>query len=130
MIVALLITPVGIGLVANGSRSTDRWETFSNSGDRLGPNIQIVGGAILLLLVAALAAYAPTGTVVAGWVWGLIPGAVALLFPGDTLRAIRDIPALPIETRLALSVWATDGGLLLIGALLLGAGLASAMRRR
>ncbi|MBH0779301.1 hypothetical protein [Nocardia bovistercoris] len=126
---ALVLTPIGITLVALGAEATGRWEGYQTS-DRLGPNLQLIGGAFLLLLVAALAAMSPVGTMLAGLLWGLIPGIAGLLLPDDTAEFLTDLSVLPRDTRIALSMWAIGGGLFVVGALLFGAGLAAGLRRR
>ncbi|MFD8249309.1 hypothetical protein [Nocardia sp. NPDC059691] len=83
-----------------------------------------------LFLVALLAAYSPVGTVTAGLVWGLLPGAVQLFFPHDLWRLIEQTPGLSEEWRLALYNWVLNGWGLVLGLLLIGAGLAATLRRR
>ncbi|MGQ4596532.1 hypothetical protein [Nocardia sp. R6R-6] len=129
-LVGLVVTPIGIGLAAHGGLDTRQWVILSGAGDRWGSNAQIIGGALLLFLVALLAAYSPAGTVIAGLVWGLLPGAMQILFPDDTWRMIEQSPALSPELRLSVHNWVLDGYALTLGLLLVGAGLAATLRRR
>ncbi|MET7767339.1 hypothetical protein [Nocardia sp. NPDC005366] len=130
IVIGLAVTPIGIGLAAYGAATTSRWVILGDTADRLSSTLQVVLGALLLLLVAALAAYSPAGTVMAGLVWGVFPGVVYFLFPDDTFRLIQDLPLLSQETRLAVHAWVINGSVFLVGVLLVGAGLAATLRRR
>ncbi|MFI5535174.1 hypothetical protein ACIA5H_02175 [Nocardia sp. NPDC051900] len=129
-LVGLSVTPIGIGLAAHGGLGTRQWVILGDEGDRWSSNAQMIGGALLLFLVALLAAYSPVGTVTAGLVWGLLPGAVQLFFPHDLWRLIEQTPGLSEEWRLALYNWVLNGWGLVLGLLLIGAGLAATLRRR
>ncbi|WP_330232423.1 hypothetical protein OHA40_07980 [Nocardia sp. NBC_00508] len=129
-VVCLVVTPIGIGLAASGSLDTRQWVILGSAGDRWGSNAQIIGGALLLFLVAVLAAYSPAGTVIAGLVWGLLPGAMQIFSPDDTWRLIEQSPALSPELRLAVHNWVLNGLALMLGLILIGAGLAATLRRR
>ncbi|MEV0294057.1 hypothetical protein [Nocardia sp. NPDC050710] len=129
-LIGLVVTPIGIGLAAHGAATTSRWVILGDTADRLGSTLQILGGALLLLLVAVLAAYSPSGTVLAGLVWGVFPGFVYFLFPDDTFRLIQDLPLLAQETRLAVHAWVINGSIFVVGVLLVGAGIAATFRRR
>lgn len=129
-LVALVVTPIGMGLAAHGALDTSRWVIMGDAADRVGSMFQIVGGALLLLLVAALAAYSPAGTVLAGLVWGILPGFVFFLFPEDTWRLIGDLPLLSDELHVAVHAWVTNGITFVVGVLLIGAGVAGTLRRR
>ncbi|GAA5072939.1 hypothetical protein [Nocardia iowensis] len=129
-LIALVITPIGIGLAAHGALDTRQWVILGGSADRWGSNFQIIGGAVLLFLVAALAAFSPVGTAIAGLVWGLIPGVLHILFPEDTYRQIENLPELADDFHLALHNWVLNGFALLTGVFLIGAGIAATLRRK
>ncbi|WP_378738667.1 hypothetical protein [Nocardia brasiliensis] len=129
-LIALVITPIGIGLAAHGALDTRQWVILGTSADRWGSNFQIIGGAVLLFLVAALAAFSPVGTAIAGLVWGLIPGVLHILFPEDTYRQIENLPELSDDFHLALHNWVLNGFALLTGVFLIGAGIAATLRRK
>ncbi|MGQ4619841.1 hypothetical protein [Nocardia sp. R7R-8] len=129
-LVGLLVTPIGIGLAAHGGLGTRQWVILGDEGDRWSSNTQMIGGALLLFLVALLAAYSPAGTVLAGLVWGLLPGAVQLFSPHDLWRLIEQTPGLSEDLSLALYTWVLNGWGLVLGLLFIGAGLAATLRRR
>ncbi|MFG1792379.1 hypothetical protein [Nocardia sp. NPDC049149] len=129
-VIAVVITPIGVGLAAHGALDTRQWVILGTSADRWGSNFQIIGGALLLFLVAALAAFSPFGTAIAGLVWGLIPGILHILFPEDTYRQIENIPELSDDFHLALHNWVLNGFALLTGVFLLGAAIAATLRRK
>ncbi|MGX1777955.1 hypothetical protein ACWIGW_38020 [Nocardia brasiliensis] len=129
-VVGLAVTPIGIGLAAHGALDTRQWVLLGTAADRWGSNFQIIGGAVLLFLVAALAAFSPVGTAIAGLVWGLIPGLLQILFPEDTYRQIENLPELSDDFHLALHNWVLNGFALITGLFLIGAGIAATLRRR
>ncbi|WP_069166695.1 hypothetical protein [Nocardia altamirensis] len=129
-VIAVVITPIGVGLAAHGALDTRQWVILGTSADRWGSNFQIIGGALLLFLVAALAAFSPVGTAIAGLVWGVIPGILHILFPEDTYRQIENIPELSDDFHLALHNWVLNGFALLTGLFLLGAAIAATLRRK
>ncbi|WP_067710769.1 hypothetical protein [Nocardia yamanashiensis] len=126
----LLLTPVGIGFAASGAADSRQWTILGDFSDRLGSAFQILLGAALFLVVAALAAYSPAGTIAAGLVWGVLPGLVYLIFPTDCFRLIGNIPAISDELHVALYEWLRTGFPLIVGILLIGAGVAATFRRR
>ncbi|QIS10246.1 MULTISPECIES: hypothetical protein [Nocardia] len=127
---ALVVTPIGIGLAANGAADTRQWIILGDATARWGSSFQIIGGALLLFLVAAFAAYSPAGTAIAGLVWGLVPGLAHVFFPEDTFTQIHDLPALSDSLRQALYSWVINGFPLLLGALLIATAVAATLRRR
>ncbi|MFR9751572.1 hypothetical protein ACL02S_11100 [Nocardia sp. 004] len=129
-LIGLVVTPIGIGLVANGGLGSRQWVILGAAEDRWSSNAQILGGALLLLLVALLAGYSPVGTVLAGLVWGLLPGLAQIFFPDDTWRLIEQSTVLSPELRSAAHHWVLNGLALVLGLVLIGTGLAAALRRR
>ncbi|WP_040806210.1 hypothetical protein [Nocardia concava] len=128
-LVGLIITPVGIAFAARGAAGTRQWTILGDFADRLGSTLEIIVAAGLFLIVAALAAYAPAGTIIAGLVWGVLPGIIHFIFPDDTFRLIGDLP-LSDDMHVALFQWLQTGFPLIVGILLVGAGAAATFRRR
>ncbi|WP_328410524.1 hypothetical protein [Nocardia sp. NBC_00403] len=129
-VIGLVVTPIGVGLAAHGALDTRQWVIFGDVGSRWGSTFQMVGGALLLFLLATLAGYSPAGTVIAGLVWGFIPGVAHLTFPDDTWRIVEDLPRLSGEMHQALHAWLMNGFALITGMMLVGSGIAATMRRR
>ncbi|NKY49254.1 hypothetical protein [Nocardia vermiculata] len=129
VLAGLIVTPIGIAFAAKGGADIRSWVIVGAVTDRWTAALEIVGGSLLLLLVAAMAAFSPMGTVAASLVWGLFPGVLHLLFPGDTLRLIGEIPFLDDSMQVALHAWITDGFALISGMMLLGAALAGMLRK-
>ncbi|WP_330182626.1 hypothetical protein OHB26_02550 [Nocardia sp. NBC_01503] len=128
-LIGLIVTPIGIGFAARGAAGTRQWVILGDLTDRLGATLQILVAAVLFLLVAALAAYSAAGTIVAGLVWGVLPGIIYLIFPDDTFRLIGDLPVSD-DMHIALFQWLQTGFPLIVGILLIGAGGAATLRRR
>jgi hypothetical protein len=126
-LLAVVITPVAVGIAANGAATAGRWW---DTADRWLSPAQSVLGAGLLLVVAGLAAYEPAAAVIAGLVWGAVPAAVQIAAPGQAYRLISSLPGLPTDLARALHTWLSSGVVLLIGVLLAGAGIAVALRGR
>ncbi len=124
---ALILTPVAIGTAANGAVLTGRWW---DATDRWLAPVQSVLGAVLLLAVAALAVAVPVAAMAAGLVWGILPGVVQIVIPDNTYRLISAVPGVPTDLDHALHSWLSGGVVLLIGALLFGAGLTAVLLRR
>ncbi|NNH74280.1 hypothetical protein HLB23_31280 [Nocardia uniformis] len=129
-LVGLVVTPVAIALAALGAADTKRWVILGNLADRWGSALQILVGATLFLVVAAMAAYSPASTMIAGLVWGVIPGLIYLIFPDDSFRTIGELPLLSDEMHIALYEWLATGFPLIVGMVLIGAGVAATFRRR
>ncbi|MGW5387030.1 hypothetical protein [Nocardia sp. NPDC003963] len=126
-LLALVITPVAIGIAANGAVTGGRWW---DTGDRWLTPAQSILAAVLLLAVAGLAMYEPAAGVSAGLVWGIIPAAVQIAAPRETYRLISAVPVLPADPARALHTWLSSGLVLMVGVLLAGIGIITALRRR
>lgn len=126
----LALTPVGIAAMTYG---TERyWQlTLGQAGaERDFRGLTAIGaGACILLIVAWLGALSPAGPLLSGLIWGLLPAGIYLAYPGDTTREVSDLPILPDVALSGAVTWLEHAALLMVGALLVGAGLA-AMRRR
>lgn len=126
-LLAVVITPVAVGVAANGAVTAGRWW---DTTDRWLSPAQSLLGAALLASVAVLAAYEPAAAMIAGLVWGVVPAAVQMAAPGQTYRLISSLPVLPSDLARALHTWWSSGVVLLVGVLLVGIGIAAALRRR
>ncbi|MGI5220840.1 hypothetical protein [Nocardia sp. CA-290969] len=126
-LVALVLTPVAVGIAANGAVLAGRWW---DGVDRWLAPAQSVLGAMLLLVVASLAVYVPAAAMIAGAVWGIVPGVVHIAAPDDSYRMLSAVPGLPVDLVRALHSWLSGGVVLLFGVLLFGAGLTAALLRR
>lgn len=126
----LIVTPIGIALAAHGALDTSRWVILGDAADRFGSAAQIIGGGLLLLLVSALAGFTPVATILAGLVWGVLPGLIYFVSPESTWRLVGDLPLMTDELHIALNSWITSGFTFVLGLLLVGAGVAGTLRRR
>ncbi|MEU4315918.1 hypothetical protein [Nocardia sp. NPDC024068] len=126
-LLASVLTPLAVGIAANGALGTGRWW---DTTDRWLAPLQSVLGAGLLLLVAALAVYEPVSAVVAGLLWGIVPGTVQIAAPGSTFRMVSALPGIPADLDRALYTWLSSGVVLLVGVLLFGVGAAAVLSRR
>ncbi|WP_227980552.1 hypothetical protein [Nocardia spumae] len=125
----VIVTPIGIAFAAKGGADIRYWVIVGAVTDRWTAALEIVGGSFLLLLVAAMAAFSPIGTIVASLVWGIFPGILHILFPDDTFRLISDLPFTDSSMQVALHSWVTYGFALISGMMLLGAGLVGVLRK-
>ncbi|MGW1742251.1 hypothetical protein ACWCPQ_25990 [Nocardia sp. NPDC001965] len=125
-LLAMVITPVALGIAANGAVTGGRWW---DSGDRWSTPAQSALGALLLLVVAGLAISTPAAGVTAGLVWGIAPAVVQIAAPRETYRLISAVPGLPSDLARALHTWLSSGVVLLFGVLLAGVGIIAATRR-
>lgn len=124
---ASLLTPVAIGIAANGAVLAGRWW---DATDRWLAPAQSVLGAALLLAVAMLARTVPAAAMTAGVVWGILPGAVQIVLPERTYRMVAAVPGIPTDLDRMLHSWLSGGVMLVVGVLLFGAGLTAALLRR
>lgn len=130
VLIGLVLTPIGIAFAAKGGADIRYWVIVGAVTDRWTAAGEIVVGSVLLMLVAALASFSATGTVVGSLVWGVFPGILQILFPDDTFRLIGDLPFTNATWQVALNSWVTNGFALISGFMLLGAGFAAMVRRR
>ncbi|WP_328391790.1 hypothetical protein [Nocardia sp. NBC_00416] len=124
---ALLLTPVAIGIAANGAVLAGRWW---DAADRWLAPAQSVLGALLLSVVAGSAIYVPAAALTAGLVWGIVPAIVQIAAPASTYRLISAVPGLPAELSRVLHSWLSSGVILLFGVLLCGIGAVALLRKR
>jgi hypothetical protein len=130
VLAGLIMTPIGIAFAAKGGADIRYWVIVGAVVDRWTAASEILAGSVLLLLVAALAAYSPMGTVLAGLLWGVLPGILHILFPDQTFRLITGLSFIGSDMQVALHSWVTNGFALITGFMLLGAGLVGTLKRR
>jgi hypothetical protein len=125
----LVLTPVALGLLSWGGLRQQQLiqATLSTNRDPLGIAL-LAGGAILLLVVAALGALSAVGPILGGLLYGVLPGVAAMAMPEWGFRLVNMMP----KSDIAYGVmdFLFIGGLLGVGFLLVGSGLANALVRR
>jgi hypothetical protein len=125
----LLLTPVALGLLSWGGLRQQQLiqATLSTNRDPLGIAL-LAGGAILLLVVASLGALSAVGPILGGLIYGVLPGVAAMAVPDWGFRLVNLMP----KSDIAYGVmdFLFIGGLLGVGFLLVGSGLANALVRR
>lgn len=125
----LVLTPIALGLLSWGGLRQQQLiqATLSTNRDPLGIAL-LAGGAILLLAVGALAAASSIGPILGGLVWGVLPGVAAMAMPEWGFKMVNLMP----KSDIAYGVmdWLFIGGLLGVGFLLVGTGLAASLVRR
>ncbi|RMI32846.1 hypothetical protein [Nocardia stercoris] len=126
----LILTPAGVGFAAAGSGDLRFGVLFGEAAGRGTRTLELLIGSVLLLAVVVLAAFSPAVAIVGGLVWGVIPGVAQLIFPADTSRLIGELPLPSDSLVLDLQAWVAYGFALISGFMVLGAGLAGALRRR
>ncbi|PRX43306.1 hypothetical protein B0I33_11639 [Prauserella shujinwangii] len=129
-VLGLLLTPVGLGLLADGGVrvTTPSLRIAGNSTDWPGLGM-VLGGALVLLAVALLGALSGLGPVLGGLVWGVFPGLYTLFAPDAVFAFVFDVLGGNAVTA-GLSSLLAVGAVLAIGGALVGAGLAASLVRR
>ncbi len=125
----LILTPIALALLGWGGLRQQQLiqATLSTNRDPLGIAL-LAGGAILLLAVGALAAASSIGPILGGIVWGVLPGVATMAMPEWGFKMVNFMP----KSNIAYGVmdWLFIGGLLGVGFLLVGTGLAASLVRR
>ncbi|MFF0492760.1 hypothetical protein ACWDSJ_14730 [Nocardia sp. NPDC003482] len=129
IVIALILTPIGIALAAKGGADIRYWVIVGHVTDRWTAALEVICGSLLLMLVAALATFIPSATIISSLVWGIFPGFLHILFPEDAFRLITDLPLINSAMQVALHAWVTNGFALISGFMLLGAGFVGVLRR-
>lgn len=130
VLLGLLVTPVGLLLVGVGiARLADIAGTDDMGTDALGLSL-LIGGLLILAVVVLLGIWTPALPITGGAVWGVGLGAAYLAVP-DALQDLvesmtGDVPA-PADQ---LARTAMSGYLVVVGTLVLAAGIATAVGRR
>jgi hypothetical protein len=129
LLVALILTPAGIGLLAYGGNRYLR--SFA------GPEFEhdtrglaaLIGGGVVLLIVASLGAWSPAGPLVSGLVYGVAPAAIFLAVPEDAIDWVMDAPVVPTGVENGTLSLLAVGAFIAIGGTLIGSGFGAALRR-
>jgi len=125
----LVLTPIGLSLLAWGGLRQQQLIQATASPSRDAMSIALIaGGAILLLAVAALGAASASGPILGGLIWGVAPGIATLAVPNWGFKLVNMMPKSDIAY--GIMDFLFIGGLLGVGFLLTGTGLASALIRR
>jgi hypothetical protein len=126
----LALTPIGIVAMTYGADRYWHLTLQQVSAERDLRGLLALGvGAGLLLIVACLGAVSPIGPVLSGVIWGLAPAGCYLIYPRQTARRVSDLPFLPDLAASGAMTWLEHAAFLMVGAMLVGAGLGAAMRR-
>lgn len=126
-LVALVLVPLAAVCLDIGTdRGLRQFQTYQLHPSAL-TLVWLVVGAVLLLVVGLTARLSGLGPLLAGVVWGVVPGALLLLVPRTFLDIVRKLPEFPDGH----SFWFTYTGFALfpvLAALLIGGGLAGRWR--
>ncbi len=123
--VALVLTPIGLLVFDYGSGRylQERLRTFDESVGA-GPLALMIVGLLILAVVAVSARLSGLGPLLAGLVWGGLPFLWVLLDLSSFLRMARDLPGTYFWFSVPTYLFP------LVGALLVGAGVAGRWRGR
>lgn len=125
----LVLAPIGIAAMTYGAERYGELTLGHANAERDLRGLAALGaGACVLLIVAWLGAVSPAGPVLSGLIWGLIPAVLFLASPRDISRQVSDLPLLPDLALSGIVTWLQNGAFLILGALLVGAGLAAVRR--
>jgi hypothetical protein len=129
-LLGLLLTPAGVALLGVGLGRLDAVAEHRATDVGMLDVGLLAGGVGLLVCVALLGAWTPAIPITGGLVWGVVAGAAAMVWPRiteDLLASTVDDALVPVDH---LARTATGGDLAAVGALLIGAGTATAIARR
>jgi hypothetical protein len=129
LLVGLILTPAGIGLLAYGGNRYLRMLTTTEFEHDTRGLAALAGGGLVLLIVACLGAWSPAGPLLCGLVYGLAPAAIFLAVPDDAVDWVVDAPVVSTGVESGTLSLLAVGGFLAIGATLVGGGFAAALRR-
>jgi hypothetical protein len=129
LVVALVLTPAGIGLLAYGGNRYLLMLTEGRFEQDTRGITALAGGGLVLLIVASLGAWSPIGPLLSGLVYGLAPAAVFLAVPEDAVDWVVDAPVVSTGVEAGTLALLATGGFLAVGATLVGSGFTAALRR-
>lgn len=130
VVLCLALVPIGIAAMTYGA---DRY--WNLTVQEVGAERDVRGliglglGVCLLLIAAWMGSVSPIGPVLGGLVWGIAPAVLYLNDPHGTARQVSDLGFVPDSALQGIVMWLAHGAFLMLGGLLIGAGLASAGRR-
>lgn len=131
-VLGLVVTPFALLLIGVGtSRLADIAGTNEMGTDMLGTTLLVIGLVMLAVLVL-LGVWSPAVPVVGGLVWGIGLGVAYLAVPGamqDAAQAMTSDGTIPVAID-QLAEAGMNGYLLVLGTLLVAAGLATSLARR
>lgn len=131
-VLGLVVTPFAVLLIGVGtSRLADIAGTNEMGTDMLGTTLLVIGLVMLAVLVL-LGVWSPAVPVVGGLVWGIGLGVAYLSVPGameDAAQAMTSDGKIPVAID-QLAEAGMNGYLLVLGTLLVAAGLATSLARR
>jgi hypothetical protein len=128
-LLCLLFTPAAVALLTYGGNRYHRMAEQADYDHDVRGLAALGAGAVLLLIVAALGALSPIGPLLGGLACVAAAG-LYLVAAEDVTGWIDDAPLAPTGVESAAVRWLALGALLAVGATLLGASLAAAIRRR
>ena len=132
IVLGLVVTPFAVLLIGVGtSRLADVAGTNEMGTDWLGTTLLVVGLVMLAVLVL-LGVWSPAVPIVGGLVWGIGLGVAYLAWPGpmeDAAQSMTSDGSVPVAID-QLAQAAMNGYLLVLGTLLVAAGLATSLARR
>ncbi len=132
IVLGLVVTPFAVLLIGVGtSRLADVAGTNEMGTDWLGTTLLVIGLVMLAVLVL-LGVWSPAVPIVGGLVWGIGLGVAYLAWPGameDAAQSMTSDGSVPVAIDQLAEV-AMSGYLLVLGTLLVTAGLATSLARR
>jgi hypothetical protein len=131
-LLGLVLTPFALTLIGIGTgRLADIAGTTDMGTDLLGGTLLSLG-VVMLVVIVLLGVWSAALPVVGGLVWGVGLGVAYLVVPTamrDGAEAMTADGAVPVEVE-QLADTGMSGSLLVLGALLVAAGLATSLARR
>jgi hypothetical protein len=131
-LLGLVLTPFALTMVGIGTgRLADIAGTSDMGTDLLGGTLLSLG-VLMLAVIVLLGTWSAALPIVGGLVWGVGLGAAYLIFPTamrDGAEAMTAEGTVPVEVE-QLADAGMNGSLLVLGALLVAAGLAVSLARR
>lgn len=129
-LLGLLLTPVGVVLVGLGLARLDATAaTSALEADALTLGL-LAGGVGVLVCLALLGVWTPALPITGGAVWGVAAGVAAAAWPGFTTDLLDSLVDDGTAATNHLARTVTSGDLVVVGVLLLAAGVAAGVGRR
>lgn len=130
-LIGLVLTPIAIGSMTYGGY---RYQEITAAGGDFDHDLRglaaLLAGALVLLIVVWTGSLSAVGPLLGGVLWGLLPAALYLAYPEDTLSRIDDLPVVPADTEAGTVTWIAMGGFLAVGVTLVASGFSAKLRRR
>lgn len=134
VLAGLVLTPFGLAVLGAGAYASAAAAAAGDEPSAVAVTA-LVGGAVVLGLVAATAAASGLGPLVGGVVFGLAPGLAFVLNPASLTTTTTSLlepaePLAPESVRLGIAELGRTGQMLLLGLTLVLIGLAGHLARR